>query len=97
MPYEFSGEKEGVAAPLTALQRFDLNDLRLIGIMWDIREPKAMFVDPENKVHVIGRDEGIGNQNGYVESIREGEVVVVEAVRSDAGVEYQSKIVKLKR
>jgi len=85
------------STPLTPLQRYPLDQLQLIGVMWDIKNPKAMFTDPNSKVHVIGRDEGIGNRNGYIEAIREGEVVVVEAVRSETGVEYETKVIKLTR
>ena len=70
---------------LTPLQRWELGEYKLVGIMWDIRFPKAMFLDPENQVHVVGRDESIGKKNGYIAVIREGEVVVVESSRGKDG------------
>lgn len=83
--------------PTGPLQQFNLDELELIGIMWDIRAPKAMFVDPSKKVHVAGRDEGIGKRNGYIAAIREGEVVVVEAVRTESGISYETKVIRLPR
>lgn len=94
-PYrERSGER---GVPLGPLQKYSLSDLKLIGIMWDIRNPKAMFVDPNSFVHVVGRDEGIGQKNGYIAAIREGEVVVVEAEQTESGIVYETKVIQLPR
>lgn len=83
--------------PMSPAQRFDLDQLRLVGIMWDIRDPKAMFMDPEAEVIVLGRDEGIGNKNGYIASIREGEVVVVEAIRKRGDIIYKTRVLRIER
>ena len=83
--------------PMSPAQRFDLDQLRLVGIMWDIRDPKAMFMDPEAEVIVLGRDEGIGNRNGYIASIREGEVVVVEAIRKRGDIIYKTRVLRIER
>lgn len=82
---------------LGPLQRYPLGSLVLMGIIWDVKSPKAMFISPDKQVHVIGLDQGIGNKNGYIASIREGEVVVVEAERSDAGLEYFTRVIPLPR
>lgn len=90
----------GGGAPPRALspaQRFELEQLRLIGIMWDVKEPKAMFMDPEQEVLVLGRDESIGNRNGYIAAIREGEVVVVEALRKRGDIIYRTKVLRIDR
>jgi Tfp pilus assembly protein PilP len=79
------------------LQRYDLEEFHLIGVMWDIHNPKAMFVDPDKRVHVIGRDESIGKRNGYIAAIREGEVVVVESVRQNARTVFQPKVLRMER
>jgi type IV pilus assembly protein PilP len=82
---------------LSPLQRFDLEDLKLVGIMWDVHSPKAMFLDPEKQVHVASRDESIGRKNGYIAVIREGEVVVVESTRKDGEVQYKPRVLRLER
>lgn len=83
--------------PLTHAQRYDLDQLRLIAIMWDVKDPKAMFVDPESEVLVVGRDDGIGNRSGYIAAIREGEVVVVEALRKRGDIIYKTRVLRLER
>lgn len=79
------------------VQRYDLEDLKLVGIMWDIKEPKAMFMDPDKEVTVLGRDESIGNRNGYIAAIREGEVVVVESLRRRGDIIYKTRVLRIER
>lgn len=90
----YQGELQG---PLLPLQRFDLNEIRLVGIIFEVREPKAMFLDPTNTVHIIGKNERIGRNNGYIAVIREGEVVVVEATRKENEVIYTTTVMKISR
>lgn len=95
-PYsEYRPEESG--RPIQPTQRYETEEFQLLGIMWDIRDPKAMFLDPEQKVHVVGRDESIGRKNGYVAAIREGEVVVVESQRKQGDIVYKTKVMKLNR
>lgn len=90
-------EGEGPARALTPAQRFALEELRLVGVMWDVRDPKAMFMDPDEEVLVLGRDESIGNRNGYIAAIREGEVVVVEAIRKRGDIIYRTRVLRIER
>lgn len=83
------------AGPLLPLQRFDLDEISLIGIMWDVADPKAMFKDPGNKIHIVGKDQRIGKNNGYIAVIREGEVVVVETARINGELTYTTRIKQL--
>ncbi|MBK7844694.1 MAG: pilus assembly protein PilP [Bdellovibrionales bacterium] len=88
------GEMQG---PLLPLQRFDLNEIHLVGIIWDVGSPRAMFLDPTNTVHIIGKNERIGRNNGYIAMIREGEVVIVEATRKEDEVIYTTTVMKISR
>jgi type IV pilus assembly protein PilP len=98
-PYEelqlsVSGE---VLGPLLPLQRFDLDQLKLVGIIWDVADPKAMFLDPSANVHLVGKDDRIGRNNGYIAVIREGEVVVIEATQGAEEILYSSRVLRLSR
>ena len=70
--------KEVESTVLLPLQMFDVDELRLVMIQWGEKEPKAMIVDPNNKIHTVYVDDRMGRASGYVATIREGEVVVVE-------------------
>lgn len=97
-PYAESAplEEGEMAGPLLPLQQYDLEQLRLVGILWNIADPKAMFIDPKNQVHVVRRDERLGKKNGYVAVIREGEVVVVEAVNVNGDLMYSTRVLKIR-
>jgi type IV pilus assembly protein PilP len=96
-PYAEGPVDEGeMAGPLLPLQQYDLDQLRLVGIIWNVNEPKAMFVDPKSQIHIVRRDERIGRRNGYVAVIREGEVVVVEAVNVNGDLMYSTRVIKIK-
>jgi type IV pilus assembly protein PilP len=56
-----------------------------------------MFLDPTNTVHIIGKNERIGRNNGYIAMIREGEVVIVEATRKEDEVIYTTTVMKISR
>ncbi len=89
-------ESGDLSGPLLPLQQYDLDQLKLVGILWNISEPKAMFVDPKSQVHIVHRDERIGKKNGYVAVIREGEVVVVEAVNVNGDLMYSTRVLKIR-
>ena len=87
-----------VEVPLEPLQRFELSDIKILGIMWDINEPRAMLADPTGKVHIVKQEQKIGRNNGVLALIREGELVVVEGIDPGNGkVEYQTKILAIGR
>lgn len=87
---------EGVYhGPFLPLQRFNLQDLKLTAIIWDVTHPKAMIIDPESKVHIVGPNEKIGKNNGYIAAIREGEIVVVETTEEEGHLISSTKILRL--
>lgn len=94
---EVSTSFDEAIGPMLPLQRFSLDELKLVGIIWDVEEPRAMFVDPENKVHVVGKDERIGQKNGYIATIREGEVVVVQSEKVRGEFTFSTKVIKIKK
>jgi type IV pilus assembly protein PilP len=81
--------------PLLPLQRFDLTKLKLIGIIWDVKRPRAMINDPDSKVHIVGPNTKIGTRNGYIAVIREGEIVIVETVEENGRLVSSAQIIKL--
>lgn len=81
--------------PILPLQRYDIAKLKLIGIIWDVKRPRAMISDPDGKMHVVGPNTKIGIRNGYIAVIREGEIVVVETVEENGRLVSSAQIVKL--
>ena len=90
-----------VFAPRTPPEEYDLNQLQLKGIIWDIKSPKALFQLPGiGGFYTLLRGDKIG-KNGTIFEIREDEVVIVEtifkAIGSDKISESDIKIIKLDR
>lgn len=94
---EFDPTGGAVAGPVLPLQRFDIDELKLVGVIWNVPNPKAMFTDPTNRVHILGKDDRIGRNNGYIAVIREGEVVIVETVTVRGELAYSTRVLQLPR
>lgn len=88
-------EQGNVAGPLLPLQKFELGQLRLVGIIWDVKRPKAMIKDPNGITHVVGPNTKVGPKNGYIAVIREGEMVVVETQDQDGRLVSSAQVVKI--
>lgn len=67
---------------LSPLERYELGQLKLVGIIWDIKEPRAMIEDTAGLGYIIQVGTAIGANEGKVKTIRPNEVVV-EEVYSD--------------
>jgi type IV pilus assembly protein PilP len=88
-------EQGNVAGPLLPLQKFELGQLRLVGIIWDVKRPKAMIKDPTGQTHVVGPNTKVGPRNGYIAVIREGEMVIVETQDQDGRLVSSAQVVKI--
>ncbi|MCB0393638.1 MAG: pilus assembly protein PilP [Bdellovibrionales bacterium] len=83
--------------PMLPLERFDLEEIKLVGIIWGSNRPKAMFMDPDKRTHIVNTNERVGRNRGYIAAIREGEVVIVEPFGKDGDISYKTIILKLER
>jgi type IV pilus assembly protein PilP len=89
------GMPSDVVLPGTPLERYELDELKLVGIIWEVKAPKAMIIDPQGDVHVIGKDDRIGRKHGYIAVIREGEVVVVETTTFNGENTYSTRVMRI--
>jgi len=71
--------------PLTPLQRYSIDQLKLVGIIWGISNPRAMVEDPGGKGHVIKKGTLIGKNWGKVARIKQDEVIIAEEYRDFEG------------
>ncbi len=75
---------EEIRAP-TPLQRFDIEELLLVGIVWGIDHPRALIADPEKTSHVVERGTYIGKNWGKVSEITSRAVVITEEYQTIEG------------
>lgn len=80
---------EGVRAdddvPRTPLQRFEIDQYSLVGIIWGIDRPRALVEDPERTGHVMEIGTYVGRNWGKVTQITGSEVVVTEEFQTLGG------------
>jgi type IV pilus assembly protein PilP len=87
LPYK-TVQRNPVSRPrdnLSPLERFELGQLRVTGIIWDIPEPLAMVEDTVGFGYIIRVGTPIGVNDGKVKTIRRSEVVVEEFYRDVSG------------
>ncbi len=61
-----------------ATRRWPLATYKLVGIIWDVKKPKAMFIDEKNSIHLMKVNDFIGNAKGVITNIKNGSVTVQE-------------------
>lgn len=64
--------------PATPLQRYDLIQFNLVGVIVGMDEPKAMVVAPDGKSYILARGVKIGKNNGVVIGISSETIRVEE-------------------
>jgi type IV pilus assembly protein PilP len=67
------------------VQRYDLTELNLVGIIWGELGRKAVVETPEGKCYLINAGMLIGKQNGVIKAITNQEVVIQELVTDYLG------------
>ena len=61
-----------------SIRRFPMGSYQLVGIIWDVKRPKAMFQDRYNTIHVLQVNDFIGNAKGVITGIQNGSVTIQE-------------------
>jgi Tfp pilus assembly protein PilP len=76
---------EEIPPGATPLERIELEKLKLVAVVWDISEPKAMVEDSAGKGYILTQGTPIGKNRGQVARIHAGGVVVTEKYEAVPG------------
>jgi type IV pilus assembly protein PilP len=68
---------------LSPLERFDIGQLRIVGIVWDVKEPRAIIEDSAGLGYTVKVGTPIGSNDGRVKVIRRDQIII-EEVYEDA-------------
>lgn len=63
------------------LQKHEIDQYKLAGIVWNVDEPRALVEDPEGQGHVVTLGTIIGKNWGKVTQIKPEELVITEEYR----------------
>jgi Tfp pilus assembly protein PilP len=72
-----------VYGPFLQMQTYNLSEFQLKGLLWNTDKPVAVFKAPDGKEHRLKVKDYIGENFGYIASIREKEVVVIQTIEED--------------
>lgn len=64
---------------LSPLERYEIGQLKLVGIIWGIKEPRAMVEDAAGLGYIVKVGTVIGPNEGKVKAIKPAEVVIEES------------------
>jgi type IV pilus assembly protein PilP len=64
--------------PKTPLQRFDIGQLKLVGVIWEAEEPRALIEDSGGLGYIITRGTLIGSKGGIVKTIEPKRITIEE-------------------
>ncbi|MCP4006063.1 MAG: hypothetical protein GY725_17910 [bacterium] len=67
--------EDGATSPL---ERFDLSQLEITGIIWSMKMPRALIKDPTGKGYVVNEGTPVGKNKGRIVLIEDNRVVVKE-------------------
>lgn len=76
------------------LRNMSLKNYKLLGLIWKTKVPKAFIQDTEGKTHVLRKGDYLGDKQGQIIKIREGEVIVLEAheEEDEKGLRYKTNV-----
>jgi type IV pilus assembly protein PilP len=101
-PFKPFGEKtplNGAISPvrMEPLEEFEIDQLQIVGILWDINKPRALIRTPKNDLFTVYKNSKIGRNNGSILAIREGEIVVSEIRYEDGKTIKETRVKEIKR
>jgi Tfp pilus assembly protein PilP len=81
-----------VAEPLTPLQQYELRQLTVTAVLWDLKPPVAMVEDSAGMGFIVSPGTPIGNHGGVVTAIEPGRIIVEEKAVDFYGREEVRKV-----
>jgi type IV pilus assembly protein PilP len=79
--------------PSTPLQRYEIGQLRLVGVVFDLAPPRAMVEDSSGLGFIVTPGTAIGPNGGVVTAIRPRQVVVEEWQTDVIGEKHKKEFV----
>jgi type IV pilus assembly protein PilP len=64
---------------LSPLERYELGQLKFVGVIWDVKEPNGMVEDSAGLGYIVRVGTAIGPNEGKVKLIKPEEIIIEEA------------------
>ncbi len=92
-PFNLALRPKPVETPKTPLEQYDVGALKLVAVIYDTQDPKAMVEDDTGLGYTVAHGTKIGNQGGVVKTIEPDRVVVEEEFVDFYGEKKKTEIV----
>ncbi len=86
----------GIGGAENPLEQSDVNDFKLVGLIWGIQDARAIVVDPSGKSYVVRKGIRIGRNEGELIGIYKDRIVVLEKIRDLEGNVIKTNKIDLK-
>jgi len=77
---------------LSPLERYDLGQLKLVGVVWHVKEPSAMIEDSVGLGYIVKVGTPIGANDGKVRAIKPNEIIIEETYVDLLGVKKKREV-----
>jgi len=84
-PKRKTPKKETINAPITPLQKYKLEELKLVAIIKSGDKLSALFEDMDEFGYIVNENTLIGNKGGIIRKITPDNVIIEEDVYSSSG------------
>ncbi len=79
------------------LERYELDQLKLKGVIWGVDDPKALILDPAGQTHVVKKGQRMGKNRGKIVEIREEELIIMESYGNRGRYSFQTRVMRLSK
>lgn len=89
MVEEEAPERSKPQRPLTPLEKVEVSQLDLVGIIWSLDpagSPSAMVELPDGKGFIVRKGTTVGRNQGKITAIQPGQIIILEEVTNIFGV-----------
>lgn len=83
--------------PREPLQSERLIDYRLVGVLWDVRDPRALIQTPQGRVMTVKKKYRLGREGAVIVAIRESEIVVAEPNPDGTYSNASTRVINMKK
>jgi type IV pilus assembly protein PilP len=80
-------------SPRTPLERYEIGQLRLVGVVWDASAPRAMVEDSAGLGYILTVNTPIGVSGGIVKSIEPRRVLIEEQIQNYYGEKVPKEVI----
>ncbi len=95
---KISKEKPKRVAGMKPIENYDVDEIKLVAILWDSKEYYALITLPDNKSYTIRKGMTLGLYGGKVEDITKNMVLIREHVKDYRGqLKTKDTILKLRK